>query len=142
MKRLTSILLGLAVVFPLHSCAVQKSIPRQDVTTHTLRTRFAQAPGHPVAGYTTTDNVRHAFKGNAWIEGDSMVFHRAETEGRMEAIEPEQWQRVALTDLVSVEGLETDTGRTTMFVIGMTALAAGIVLGGMAAAGSDGAFGW
>jgi hypothetical protein len=118
MKRLTSILLGLAVVFPLHSCSVQGTFGRQDLLANPPTTRrfdhFAKPPGQGVVRYTTTDGVAHEFAGKAWVDGDSIVFERTKTR-----------QRVAMADLASVVAEEADVGATVTLFLGLSATAVG-----------------
>jgi hypothetical protein len=65
MMRLASFLLVLVVGFSLSSCAVQKTVTRGGFVVDDDQPDdifyFTQAPGNPVAGYTTVDSVHHAF---------------------------------------------------------------------------------
>jgi len=124
MKRLTSILLGLAVVFPLHSCAVHGTFGREDLLANPPRTRrfddFTGPPGQSVKSYETTDGLAHGFHGRAWIEGDSMVFE----EGS--ARKPGSRHRLAIASLSSVQAWEFDLGRE--IILGVVVV--GVIIGG------------
>ena len=129
MKPNPALSLALAVTMTLSSCSVYRVVDppsRTDApTTATRFTKFARPPGQKVAGYTTTDGRWHEFDGRAFAEGDSMTFHRpARDRERMMPQEPATQVRVALHDLASVRSEATDPERTTLFVVGMGALAA------------------
>jgi hypothetical protein len=135
-------LLGLALVWILSSCAVQKAMTPSNITPDS-RFRFAAQPGHPVAGYTTMDGSYQRFESDAWIEGDSMVFHRPETQSRMGAMEPTTWRRVALSDLASVDGIVISKAQTAGFAVVLTALATAVVYVVVSGGGNTSlGFGW
>ena len=140
MNRLTGFLLGVALACPLSSCAVQKAMTPSNITPES-RSRFAAQPGHPVAGYTTMDGFYQRFESDAWIEGDSMVFHHAETQSRMGAIEPATWRRLVLSDLASVDGIVISKAQTALFVVVMTTLAVAVVYV-VVSGGGNTSFGW
>jgi len=147
MKRLASFLIGLVVAYPLSSCAVGNTIHRDALVTNPEPQKpfhhFSKSPGQRVLGYTTRDNAHYAFDGRAWIEADSMVFDRPAKNQGMEATQPAVRRRVALSDLASVDAAEVSALHTAVFVVGMTALAAGIyTVGSLAAWSSSGGVWW
>jgi hypothetical protein len=73
-----------------------------------------------------------------------MVFDRPAKSQGMEAPQRAVRRRVALADLTSVDAAEISALHTAVFVVGMTAIAAGIyTIGSLAAwSASGGAFGW
>jgi hypothetical protein len=115
---LRSIAFGLVAAALLNSCAVHGTVGRADLLAEPTTTRrfdhFTRPPGQGVRSYTTTDNVTHEFEGNAWVEGDSMVFDRNKAR-----------HRVALADLASIDAEELDAGRTLFLTIGLAAIAFG-----------------
>ena len=125
MNRLTSMVLALSLAFPLSSCAVKKTMTREGLVTGTASekkpAKFAQPPGHPVAGYATVGQDHHSFQGYAWIEGDTMVFHSSETWSGMGSLQSEAQRHVGLSDLASVDGVENGVKRTALFAIVVSA---------------------
>ena len=111
-KRLSIVVFGLAVLFLLPSCGHRS---REYLPRSVSDSRLQSRPGDSVAGYTTADSTRHTFEGRAWVEGDSMVFERPARNHGMEEPQPTMRTRVALTDLASVDVIETDKKRSTVF---------------------------
>lgn len=136
MQRLDAILLTLAIVLPLDSCAMHKTVTRDgfviDVSPKTedepkQKFDLSKPPGSKVGGYATTDGVHHAFAGRAWIDGDSMVFDRPARAGGMEADQGAAVRRrVSVSDLASVDVVTGDTTRSIalllVFTLGALAL--------------------
>jgi hypothetical protein len=136
MKRLAGLLL-LVAVFPLSSCAVQKTVTREGLVTDPapsqVKQDFAGAPGQRVSGYATNDGVVHAFDGRAWIEGDAMVFDRPERRQGMGRYQPAVRKRVALSELASVHTAITDSTRSVLAGAAIVVVMASIGLAGMTA---------
>ena len=122
--------LSVVIAGALTSCAVHGNVGRADLMANPPTAErfhhFRNPPGQSVMSYTMTDGSVHAFEGRAWIEGDSVVF---EERGRefVQTWSPGEQQRVAITDLASVEAVDENSGATMVAAISVIGAVVGIV---------------
>jgi hypothetical protein len=128
----------------IESCAVQRALTSAEVTTPPpgadAYSRFATSQGQQVAGYVTRDGVKHALHGRARLQGDTLVFHSEARSAGMGRPVAARTERVALSDLQSVQSETIDPLRSMLFATSLVLVSGLIYVGGSMAADTGGAW--
>jgi hypothetical protein len=125
-RVMASIALG-CVLAQLAACSSTRFIATDTVLAE-QEAKVTKPPGLSIAGYVTTDGVRHPFDGTVTLENDYFVFHPAvgEAEAKADTTRaPANVLRLPRTDVTSFNSYQRSH---PILIIGIcAALAAGII---------------
>jgi hypothetical protein len=76
LRRAVARIVSGCMILALPGCTSTRSVPVGTILTEE-EPAMSAPPGLSIAGYVTSDNVRHSMDGTVTLEGDDFVFHPA-----------------------------------------------------------------